>query len=175
MENKIANQLTETETLEMRMVAMHWLDYYYRPLIFPQEYFKHYKESYKHKALRSYIPKLYSDFKEIFVNNFSNPNSYNAYKQLLANPTRETAATFFGEAYHFFDFALTRNTELVKLQMRATVPLGGKLLQIYDNATSKEVQEQTAKVRQFLNMLFLDTYGQWIKSLQGVTNNAVPN
>lgn len=157
------------------MAASHFLDYYYRPLIFPAEYFKHYKESFKHRAVAHMLPDLYKEFKHIFVSELANTNSYNTYKLLLAEPTREHAEAFFTDAYHFFDYALSLNTEFVKMRMRATVPFSNRLIAIYEQGTSRDIAAQSAKVRAFLHMLFLDTYKTWILSLQGVKENAVPN
>ncbi len=161
--------LSDADAAEMRMVAGNWLDYYYRPLIFPEEYFENYKQSVKHKLLSKELPKLYKDFKEIFSNSITNQNSYIVYKELLEKPTKENADLFFNETWHFIDYALNVNTDLIRLKL-AGIPFAGKMMQIMQNASSKETKANMLKIQNFLHDLFLDTYSDWIFDLRGETN-----
>lgn len=168
---KAIPKLSAAQQATLNSAAVSWLDYYYRPILFPDEYFKHYSPSNRYITMKKHILfPLYSEFTKIFLQNLTNTNSYNAFDELRRNPSRETAQKLFDEFYYFVDFAYQHNPTLMQLRNASKIPFAGKIVSIFENATSKDMRLKAERVRVFLNNLFLDDYQSWLDTLIGETD-----
>lgn len=162
--------LSATQGKHLKAAASSWLDYYYRPLLFPDEYFKHFVADNRYRTLKKHVLySLYPTFKEIFLLRIDNTNTFNTYIEFRRNPGRTAAQKLFSEFYYFVDYAYQYNPSMQQLRNATRIPLAGKLISVYTNATSKDMRQKAEKVRIFLNDLFLIDYENWLETL-GETN-----
>ena len=165
-QNPQVKKLSATQESELEAAARSWLDYYYRPLLFPDEYFKHYKATNRYLTLKQHIlPKLWPEFVAIFLENLKSLNTFTAYENLRKEPTKENAQKLFSEFYYFIDFAYQNNTTMQQLRNAQQIPFAGRLVAIFENAMSKDMRAKAEKVRVFLNNLFLNDYQNWLDTL----------
>jgi hypothetical protein len=163
---KTIPKLSPAQIAALNAVATSWLDYYYRPILFPDEYFKHYKPTNRYLTMKKHILfPLYSEFTKIFLQNLANTNSFNAFEEMRKNPSKETAQKLFNEFYYFVDFAYQNNTTLQQLRNASKIPFAGQLVAILEEATSKDMRQKAGRVRVFLNNLFLNDYPNWLETL----------
>ena len=156
-------QLEGDKAVAMRSVAEKWFEYYYRPLLFPDQYFSDFKPSAKYRLLRRQLPQLYDQFVKLFAGSCCNENTLNCFEELKLKMDKESADRYFVQVWYFVKYALSNNDAALQLRQATTIPLAGRLVVLLENASNKQMQEQFAKVEVFLHQLFLDTYPQWFK------------
>ena len=166
-ENSQLVLLSDLQTKTLSMVASSWLDYYYRPLVFPDEYFEHYRPSMRYRMIKPHLPTLYASLKEAFIASCLNPPTWNTWKMLNEKRGREDAQKFFEQVWYFVDYALNQYPTVQKLREATNIPMAGRLVSVVEQFTTKESLEKMKKVKGFLSNLFLNDYPNWMKTFNG--------
>lgn len=165
-------QLSADQQTEMSYILNSWIDYFYKPLVFPHLYFPHYKPTMKFRMLKGYLPQLYKGFKDLFVPLASNVNTYNAWQTFSLSQERMEAERFFDQVWYYVDYCYENSEAVKKLREMEAVPLAGRLVVLFNEATTKDQRMQSEKVKLFIHDLWLKECGTFLKHL-GVSNGDI--
>lgn len=156
-------QLSNEQTKVMRIVASSWLDYFYRPLVFPHEYFKHFRPTRRYMIMKPVLPQMYQSAKEVFVLSCSNINTYRRFQELRQSPSDTTADAYLQQSVRFLRWCIENDSNLQKVHEAAQqLPLLGRAVSFVEMAASNEMKDKMGKVQTFINKLFMDKYLEWL-------------
>ncbi len=159
-------QLSKDESAILTRVVGSFLDFYYKPLVFPDEYFPHYKSSMRYRLIKPRLPLLYNNMKESVISTCLNENTYNAWKELKEKPSKATAQCFFEQVWYFLDYASANGEAVKKLMENAQLPMAGRLAVVLNEMTTKEMKGKMGLMRVFLVDLVGKDYLNWLDSVK---------